>query len=159
LQEGHEPASCKNWKDWYEKIMAIKPEELRHSNEKEEISANYLWLVTNSKLCPNPNCNAPIQKNEGCNHIKCYKCKHDFCWICMEPWKKHSSATGGYFQCNRYEVSSKVGQKEKQSIAQAEEVYVKAAELNKFVHYYTRFKNHENSYKVIFKKFYGFFNS
>ena len=31
---------------------------------------------------------------------------------------------------------------------QAEEKNKKMQELNKFVHYYTRFKNHENSYKV-----------
>ncbi|RNA41918.1 ankyrin repeat and IBR domain-containing, partial [Brachionus plicatilis] len=27
LQEGHEPASCKIWKDWFEKILEMKPEE------------------------------------------------------------------------------------------------------------------------------------
>ena len=37
-----------------------------------------------------------------------FQCKHDFCWVCQEPWKKHSSATGGYFRCNRYEVVRKV---------------------------------------------------
>ena len=104
--------------------------------------------MSNSKKCPNVKCNAPIQKNEGCNHVKCYKCKHDFCWICLEPWKKHSSATGGYFQCNRYEVSNKLLQKEKVTIAQAEEHHIKAVELNKFVHYYSRFKNHELSFKI-----------
>ena len=77
LKEGHEPASCQNWSDWYQKIMEIKPEEMSNTNEEEELTANYLWLVTNSKKCPNFNCNAPIQKNEGCNHVKCYKCKHD----------------------------------------------------------------------------------
>ena len=66
----------------------------------------------------------------------------------MEPWKKHSAATGGYFQCNRYEVSNKVNLKENELLVQAEEDHNKAAELNKFVHYYTRFKNHENSYKI-----------
>ncbi len=73
LQEGHEPATCQNWKDWYEKILEIKPEEMHNTNENQADSANYLWLVTNSKKCPNPNCNAPIQKNEGCNHVKCYR--------------------------------------------------------------------------------------
>ena len=72
-QEGHEPASCKNWKDWFQKVAEIRPEELRNTNERAELSANYLWLVTNSKKCPNPSCNAPIQKNEGCNHVKCYR--------------------------------------------------------------------------------------
>ena len=36
-----------------------------------ETAANCLWLVTNSKPCPN--CRSPIQKNEGCNHMKCSK--------------------------------------------------------------------------------------
>ena len=31
---------------------------------------------------------------------------------------------------------------------QAEEKNTKMQELNKFVHYYTRYKNHDNSYKL-----------
>jgi len=38
----------------------------------------------------------------------CAQCKYDFCWVCLEPWKKHSTATGGYFRCNRYEIVRKV---------------------------------------------------
>ncbi|CAF3363782.1 unnamed protein product [Rotaria sp. Silwood1] len=146
LQEGHEPASCENWKDWFEKIAEIKPEELKGTEEEEEIAANCLWLVTNSKKCPN--CSISIQKNEGCNHIKCVKCKYDFCWICLEAWKKHSSTTGGYFQCNRYETVNKIIAKEKELITAAEQRHLRMVELNKFVHYYSRFKNHENSYKL-----------
>lgn len=77
----------------------------------------------------------------------------------MEPWKKHSSATGGYFQCNRYEVSNKVIQSEKNTIDEAESTYKKITELNRFVHYYSRFKNHEHSYKVSFKLIDLSFNS
>jgi hypothetical protein len=29
LQEGHEPASCENWKDWFDKMAEIKPEECK----------------------------------------------------------------------------------------------------------------------------------
>lgn len=36
----------------------------------------------------------------------------------------------------------------KVTVAEAEEAHLKAVELNKFVHYYTRFKNHEHSYKI-----------
>ena len=49
----------------------MKPEELRINSGETEDAANFLWLVTNSKACPN--CKSPIQKNEGCNHMKCSK--------------------------------------------------------------------------------------
>lgn len=26
----------------------------------------------------------------------------------MDPWKKHNSSTGGYFDCNRFKVIQKV---------------------------------------------------
>ncbi|KAG8232843.1 hypothetical protein J437_LFUL012647 [Ladona fulva] len=39
------------------------------------------------------------------------QCKFDFCWVCLESWKKHSSATGGYFRCNRYEAVNKADEK------------------------------------------------
>lgn len=32
------------------------------------------------RLCPN--CNAHIEKSEGCNHMTCYYCEFQFCWIC-----------------------------------------------------------------------------
>ena len=32
------------------------------------------------KFCPK--CHSPIEKNYGCNHMTCIKCKFNFCWIC-----------------------------------------------------------------------------
>lgn len=123
---------------------------MKGTEEEEEIAANCLWLVTNSKKCPN--CSISIQKNEGsalidsldckfqvrflssssgCNHIKCVKCKYDFCWVCLEVWKKHSSSTGGYFQCNRYETANKIVAKEKDLVTAAEQRHFRMVELNK----------------------------
>ncbi|KAB1264594.1 E3 ubiquitin-protein ligase ARIH2 [Camelus dromedarius] len=31
-----------------------------------------------------PKCNICIEKNGGCNHMQCSKCKHDFCWMFWE---------------------------------------------------------------------------
>lgn len=30
-------------------------------------------------------------------------CHYEFCWICRNDWKLHSTATGGYFRCNRWQ--------------------------------------------------------
>jgi hypothetical protein len=40
------------------------------------------------------------------------QCKFDFCWVCLENWKKHSSATGGYFRCNRFEAVHKADERQ-----------------------------------------------
>lgn len=42
------------------------------------------------------------------------QCKYDFCWICLEEWKKHSSSTGGYYRCTRYEVIQHVEEQSKE---------------------------------------------
>ncbi|XP_066998592.2 uncharacterized protein [Anabrus simplex] len=146
LGEAHAPCGCNQWLQWQQKISEVKPEELRASCVETEDAANCLWLVTNSKPCPN--CKSPIQKNEGCNHMKCSKCKFDFCWVCLENWKKHSSATGGYFRCNRFEAVHKADEKQGILISEAMLRNQQMQELNRFLHYYTRFRNHENSQKL-----------
>lgn len=146
LGEVHAPSGCEQWQMWLRKIVEVKPEELPTSGVDMEDAANCLWLVTNSKPCPN--CKSPIQKNEGCNHMKCSKCKLDFCWVCLEYWKKHSSSTGGYFRCNRFEASNKADERQGVLISEAMMRNQQATELSRFLHYYTRFRNHENSQKL-----------
>ena len=38
------------------------------------------YLKDNARHCPH--CNAPIEKNEGCNKITCWRCGTNFCWLC-----------------------------------------------------------------------------
>uniref|UniRef100_A0A3Q2QAK5 Ankyrin repeat and IBR domain-containing protein 1 n=1 Tax=Fundulus heteroclitus TaxID=8078 RepID=A0A3Q2QAK5_FUNHE len=144
--EAHEPCDCDTWKLWLQKVTEMKPEELAGVSEAYEDAANCLWLLSNSKPCPS--CKSPIQKNEGCNHMQCAKCKYDFCWICMEEWKKHSSSTGGYYRCTRYEVIQQVEEQSKGMTEEAEKKHKSFQELDRFMHYYTRFKNHEHSYQL-----------
>ncbi|XP_065146964.1 ankyrin repeat and IBR domain-containing protein 1 isoform X2 [Paramisgurnus dabryanus] len=146
LGDAHEPCDCETWKMWLQKVSDMKPEELAGVSEAYEDAANCLWLLSNSKPCAN--CKSPIQKNEGCNHMQCAKCKYDFCWICLEEWKKHSSSTGGYYRCTRYEVIQQVEEQSKEMTVEAEKKHKSFQELDRFMHYYTRYKNHEHSYQL-----------
>ena len=137
-REAHSPCDCKLWDDWLNKTSDIKAEELKQTYSRTEDAANSLWLVRNAKQCPR--CKTHIQKSEGCNHLRCIKCKFDFCWVCLESWKKHNSGTGGYFRCNRSEAAQRAEQNIclLKRVAEAQNCEVK--ELKKFVTHYTKFK-------------------
>lgn len=38
---------------------------------------------------PCPNCGVSIQKDEGCDHMVCAKCKHEYCWRCLGPYSDY----------------------------------------------------------------------
>lgn len=39
------------------------------------------WIRRNSQKCPA--CRVNIEKNDGCNKMKCTECKKYFCWLCL----------------------------------------------------------------------------
>ncbi|KAI1362641.1 hypothetical protein F5Y08DRAFT_329978 [Xylaria arbuscula] len=68
-------------------------EEDRQRKRAEE-AASETALLAVSKLCPR-NCGARIQKTEGCDHMTCRQCHHEFCWLCFADWgpiRKHGNA-------------------------------------------------------------------
>ena len=66
-------------------------------------SGNLKWIYLNTKMCPK--CRKPIEKNQGCNHMRCNPggCGYEFCWLCMGDWKEHGNTTGGFYKCNKYD--------------------------------------------------------
>lgn len=43
-------------------------------------------LEATTKSCPNLRCRELIEKNDGCSHMTCKTCKHEFCWNCLGRW-------------------------------------------------------------------------
>ena len=63
------------------------------------------WIKANTKKCPR--CNKVINKDAGCQHMTCDRCKHQFCWLCMRPYSEHSEETGGFYACHKFEMRVK----------------------------------------------------
>jgi ariadne-1 len=59
----------------------------------------------------------------------------------MEDWKNHNSNTGGYYKCNRYKPDE-LAQKTKETDRE-----VARRELEKYMHYFKRYANHDKSQK------------
>jgi hypothetical protein len=43
------------------------------------------WILTNAKKCPR--CPFHIEKTGGCDHMKCSRCHHEFCWLCLADFE------------------------------------------------------------------------
>ncbi|KAI9787600.1 MAG: hypothetical protein M1839_000131 [Geoglossum umbratile] len=117
----HQPTPCSLVKKWLKKC------------EDDSETAN--WISANTKECPE--CGSTIEKNGGCNHMTCRKCKHEFCWICMGPWSEHGTS---WYNCNRFEEKSG---------SEARDAQAKSRQsLERYLHYYNRYANHEQSAKL-----------
>src|SRR5258706_15432126 len=47
---------------------------------------------------PCPKCGVLIQKNGGCKHMVCGKCKNEFCWLCLGPYYNYVHS-GDFLAC------------------------------------------------------------
>ena len=79
----HVPALCEDFEKW-QKIFG----------------SSVFWVAKHTKPCPN--CGVPIEKNQGCNHIRCSQCQFDFCWICLAHLDTHMMA----HTCNQYDPAA-----------------------------------------------------
>ncbi|KAL1412722.1 hypothetical protein Q8F55_000469 [Vanrija albida] len=117
----HRPVLCKIVKLWEKKC----------ADDSE--TAN--WLNAHTKECSK--CQSTIEKNGGCNHMTCKKCKYEFCWVCMGPWSEHGTS---WYQCNRYDEKSGVNARDAQAKSRQS--------LERYLHYFNRWANHEQSAKL-----------
>ncbi|RZC42265.1 ariadne-2, partial [Asbolus verrucosus] len=120
----HAPTECSIIKKWLTKC----------ADDSE--TANYISAHT--KDCPK--CHICIEKNGGCNHMQCYNCKHDFCWMCLGDWKSHGSE---YYECSRYRENPNIAHESVHA-----QVMTAREALKKYLHYYERWENHSKSLKL-----------
>ena len=84
--EWHTDMTCRQYKAFLHEERKKKEFKERDENLFRE------WIAANAKDCPG--CKNPIQKNGGCNHMTCLKCKHQFCWLCMADYVSTHFQTG-----------------------------------------------------------------
>ncbi|CAF1100771.1 unnamed protein product [Adineta steineri] len=68
---------------WHTNMTCLEYDEKLKSDQEEQ--DNQTWLHSHTKTCPG--CKVSIEKNEGCDHMTCRHCKHEFCWICLVDYK------------------------------------------------------------------------
>ena len=95
-----------------------------------ENKGSELWIREHTKPCPK--CQKPVHKDGGCMHMTC-PCKHEFCWVCLQPWRTHR-------QCNRPDETDALGAEAANGNARAE--------LRRFEFFADRFKAHSHAEAV-----------
>ena len=59
---------------WLERFLKIA------NQKKEEFFSNLVKLYIGN-YCPN--CSIRVDKEGGCSHVVCARCKYEFCWYCL----------------------------------------------------------------------------
>jgi hypothetical protein len=44
--------------------------------------------TTDLRMKECPDCHQPIELRDACNHVTCSVCGHEFCFICLLPWRR-----------------------------------------------------------------------
>ena len=55
---------------------------------------NEVWKEIWTNYCPK--CQVPIERNGGCPHMTCGRCRYDFCWLCAQHWNNHEDMKCGF---------------------------------------------------------------
>eukprot|EP00457_Paulinella_chromatophora_P002413 gb/GEZN01002418.1/.p1 GENE.gb/GEZN01002418.1/~~gb/GEZN01002418.1/.p1 ORF type:complete len:669 (-),score=121.03 gb/GEZN01002418.1/:187-2193(-) len=123
--EDHEPSPCTAMREWMAKNSAE--------------SGIFKWLKSNAKnedvkTCTK--CHIVIQKNQGCKHMTCTNCRHEFCWLCFQNWNGHDNT-----YCTQYTADAMKEEKEKKTLEGDEA----GTEFRRYQFYHARWENYKQA--------------
>jgi len=93
----HWPLTCQEDASWEESVGKERILKEPDLPSLPTFEGRVVALEVETKPCPK--CQTPWEKDGGCNHIHCLKCRYHFCWVCGMEFKigeGHSS----YFECD-----------------------------------------------------------
>jgi len=61
-------------------------EALRIAQRSTADAASSKKISETTKLCPKAGCGNRIERNGGCMHFTCNRCRTEFCWLCKAMW-------------------------------------------------------------------------
>jgi len=168
----HWPLTCERLAEWKNRVSdEIGKVDGENGDSGFNELAQKIWLKANTRPCPK--CQVPIEKADGCNHMVCHSCHHEFCWICRQDWRLHSTDTGGFFRCNiwKEDDAERIMDKEDgdddddqdeysnqnffegmmnehgygTSMHTARKAWKKKQDIKRFLHHYSRWEAHNES--------------
>ena len=72
---------CLNCKDEWHKNLTCQ--QYRDTKNVDKLDKQFMDFVTGAKFKMCPRCKFWVEKNQGCNHMRC-RCGADFCYLCGE---------------------------------------------------------------------------
>ena len=82
----HKPATCEAMKKW----------DLKEN--EEGLSINFIKNELKARPCPK--CSVSVQRESGCNKVKCLLCSHSFCFVCGGDYYKTHNYPQEAWTCN-----------------------------------------------------------
>eukprot|EP00746_Dinoflagellata_sp_MGD_P054701 gnl/MRDRNA2_/MRDRNA2_23920_c0_seq1.p1 gnl/MRDRNA2_/MRDRNA2_23920_c0~~gnl/MRDRNA2_/MRDRNA2_23920_c0_seq1.p1 ORF type:complete len:557 (+),score=92.76 gnl/MRDRNA2_/MRDRNA2_23920_c0_seq1:43-1713(+) len=80
LKSPHAPASCLDHESWAKLQAGSKQNVLQRWATRFQ---NFITPAADvGRPCPNPDCRVMSQRIDGCNYLRCPKCREDWCWNC-----------------------------------------------------------------------------
>lgn len=77
----HDPVSCAMFEKWCDIVtMQTGIDPRNGSSDQSAIDKlSEAWVSKNTRPCTK--CQSPVMKQDGCNHMTCGKCRHQWCWM------------------------------------------------------------------------------